>query len=124
MAQLFTIDEANAEVARIRPIIAEIMAIRQEIMEKRPEVWPVLAKAAGNGGSRTAAKVDLDFHRLHRLLQSILEGGAEVKDLETGLVDFHSIQNGHEVLLCWKFGEEKILYWHELDSGFASRQKL
>ncbi len=124
MAQLFTLEEANAEVARIRPIVEKIMAIRREIIDKRPEVWPVLAKAAGNGGSQTAARMDQDFHLMHRLVQSILERGAEIKDLDTGLIDFHSIQNGREVLLCWQYGEDQILYWHELDAGFSGRQKL
>jgi hypothetical protein len=124
VARIFTLDEANAEIARIRPLMAQIMAIRAEIMDKRPEVWPVLAKAASNGGNRVAAQVDQDFLHLQSLIKKILEAGVEIKDIDTGLVDFHSLREGREVYLCWKFGEDQIQYWHELDAGFDGRQKL
>ena len=50
--------------------------------------------------------------------------GIEVKDLDMGLVDFPSQMEGREVYLCWKLGEERITWWHELDAGYASRQPL
>jgi len=28
------------------------------------------------------------------------------------------------VYLCWRLGEERIEWWHELDTGFAGRQAL
>jgi hypothetical protein len=124
MAHIFTIDEANAEIIRIRPLMAQIIAIHTEIMDKRSEVWSVLVKAASNGGNRVISQVDQDFLRLQSLLKKILETGVEIKDIDTGLVDFRSLREGREVYLCWKFGEDEIQYWHELDAGFAGRQKL
>jgi hypothetical protein len=32
--------------------------------------------------------------------------------------------NGHEIYLRWKLGETAVAHWHELDAGFAGRQKL
>jgi hypothetical protein len=124
VARLFSIDEANAEVVRIRPLMAQIIAIRSEIMDKRPEVWSVLAKAASNGGNRVSAQVDQDFLRLQALIKKIVENGVEIKDIDTGLVDFRSLRDGREVYLCWKFGENQIQFWHELDAGFTGRQEL
>jgi hypothetical protein len=124
MARLFSLVEANAEVVRLRPLIGQIIAIRAEIMQSRPEVWSVLVKAASNGGNLVSGKVDLDFLRLQRLIKKLLESGVEVKDLDTGLVDFRSLRDGREVYLCWKFGEDQIKFWHELDSGFSGRQEL
>jgi hypothetical protein len=31
---------------------------------------------------------------------------------------------GKEVLLCWRFGEEDIEFWHDVHSGFAGRQSI
>jgi hypothetical protein len=28
------------------------------------------------------------------------------------------------VYLCWRFGEQGIVHWHELDTGFAGRKPL
>jgi len=47
-----------------------------------------------------------------------------LKDYFTGLVDFPSRLDGREVYLCWRFGEDEIAHWHELDAGFAGRQKI
>jgi hypothetical protein len=31
---------------------------------------------------------------------------------------------GREVFLCWEQGEEDIEFWHDLDAGYAGREKL
>ena len=33
-------------------------------------------------------------------------------------------REGRIVYLCWKRDEPKVLYWHELDTGFAGRQEI
>jgi len=124
MPRFFTLDEANATLALILPLLGEIMEIRQAILEKQPEVWPVLAKAAGNGGSLAASQVEHEFSRLNQLVHRVQATGAVLKDLDLGLIDFPAQRNGREVYLCWKFGEDQIRYWHDLDSGFAGRQPL
>jgi hypothetical protein len=50
--------------------------------------------------------------------------GVQVKDLDTGLLDFPCELNGETVLLCWKMGESRIDYWHTLDAGFRGRQPI
>jgi hypothetical protein len=57
-------------------------------------------------------------------LSAIAKLGGEVKDLDTGLVDFPARRGEEEVLLCWKLGEKKIAFWHTTDSGFAGRRPL
>jgi len=58
-------------------------------------------------------------------LRAVEKTGAHVKDLETGLVDFFSLRGGtEEVLLCWRFGEARIEYWHDLESGFRGRRPV
>ena len=50
--------------------------------------------------------------------------GVQVKDIETGLLDFPCLIDGETVLLCWKLGESRIEFWHTLDAGFRGRQPL
>ena len=124
MPRYFTLDEASATLDLIRPLLAEIQEIRQTILEKQPEVWPVLAKSAGNGGSLAASQVEHEFSRLNQLVHRIQATGAVLKDLDLGLIDFPAQRNGREVYLCWKYDEDQIRYWHDLDTGFAGRQPL
>jgi hypothetical protein len=67
---------------------------------------------------------DEDQERLRELVTELQDLGVELKDFFTGLVDFRCLMNGHEVYLCWRQGEDEVGHWHELDAGFAGRQKL
>ncbi|OGO33401.1 MAG: hypothetical protein A2Z16_00810 [Chloroflexi bacterium RBG_16_54_18] len=118
----FTFEQANAMVRMIRPMMAEILRLRQLILDRQPEVWPVVEKAAGNGGSREASLAAREFQRLDSLVREIQATGAVIKDINHGLVDFPAMKEEREVYLCWKYGEEEIRFWHEIDTGFASRQ--
>ena len=120
----FTLEHANAIVALIRPLVKEMLEIRQAILDRQPEVWPALERAAGNGGSKPASQVAFEFTRLDRLAREIMATGAILKDLNTGLVDFLALRQGRQVYLCWKYGESQIDYWHEMDGGFAGRQRV
>lgn len=57
-------------------------------------------------------------------ITKIQETGCVVKDLDEGLIDFPSIIDGQEAFLCWKLGEPRIEYWHDLEEGFAGRKPI
>ena len=50
--------------------------------------------------------------------------GCLMKDFSNGLIDFPALQNGREVYFCWKFGEDRVSHWHEVDSGFDDRKNI
>jgi len=124
MTKYFTLDEANAALQIIRPLMEKIQVIRQSILEQKPEAWAVIEKAAGNGGSKAASLLAMDFEQLDQYLHQIQATGAVLKDLNLGLLDFSAWRADHEVYLCWKYGEQDIEYWHEIDAGFAGRQPI
>jgi hypothetical protein len=57
-------------------------------------------------------------------LGRVREMGGEVKDMDTGLVDFPGKRGGEEILLCWRLGEQRLGYWHTLEAGFAGRRPI
>jgi len=120
----FTLERAQVTLDIIRPLVSEILEIRQSILKRQPEVWPVLAKAAGNGGSKVASEIAQEFSRLDQAVRAILMTGALLKDVNIGLVDFPALLDGREIYLCWKYGEEKVGYWHEIEGGFSGRRPL
>ncbi len=61
MPKYFTLEEANAVIDIVRPLMAEILQIRASILERQPEAWPAVEKAAGNGGSKIASEIALDL---------------------------------------------------------------
>jgi len=124
MPRTFTLEEANQALVTLKPLVQKIMEIRQAILDRQPEMWPVVQKAAGNGGSQVASQAVMEFAQLEALARQIQDSGALLKDMNIGLLDFPSIREGREVYLCWRFGEESIEYWHDVDAGYAGRQKI
>lgn len=124
MARYYTVAEANEALRWVRPLVGEMLAIRQRIIARRPEIWPILEKAAGNGGGKAASELAIDFERLDGIVRRLREAEIEVKDVNTGLIDFLSLREGREIYLCWQHGEGDIRYWHELHTGFAGRRPL
>ena len=120
----FSVEEANAVLEIIRPLMDEIQSLRSKIIERQPDIWPAIERSAGNGGNPTLSKLVKDFERLDDLLHRVLSTGAMVKDINTGLLDFPAWRKDHEVYLCWKYGEGKIEFWHEIEAGFAGRQRI
>ena len=123
-SRYFTVEEANAALTTLRPIVATMLAARERIVAAQPELWPVLEKAAGNGGSDKASAVLLDFEALRKSVKAIEGLGIELKDINTGLVDFLSERDGRDVYLCWKYDEPRVAFWHDLEAGFQGRQPL
>jgi hypothetical protein len=124
MTRHFTAEEANQVLPQVRTLINQILQARQKIIEARPDLMPVLERSIGNGGSKKAGEVIVDFKRLEDGVLALQAMGCVLKDLSTGLVDFPSIRDGREVLLCWQHDEPQVMYWHDLQSGFAGRQRL
>jgi hypothetical protein len=62
--------------------------------------------------------------RLRDIVLEMTQRGVELRDLSFGLVDFPGERDGRSVWLCWKTDEPEVGHWHELGSGFASRQPL
>src|SRR5262249_23508114 len=62
--------------------------------------------------------------RLRGLVEELDEVGCELKDWQTGLIDFPSIHDGKEIYLCWRLGEATIQYWHGGDAGYNGRQAV
>jgi len=130
--KLFTVSQANKAIPRIARLV-------QDLQEKfvwlnthhRPAPDP-----AGGPEARVAERfnivdespVEPEYFKalltVRRDLKEIQEAGAQVKDINTGLVDFPARLHGREVLLCWRLGEDRIRFWHDPESGFAGRQPL
>jgi hypothetical protein len=124
MATYFTVEQANAALVLIRPLMGQLLEIREVILSKQPDLEPMLQKALGNGGSSLASEVAMEVAEMQDLVLQIQSTGALFKDLSSGLVDFLSKREGRDIYLCWRFGEEEVRYWHDLDTGFAGRQPL
>jgi hypothetical protein len=120
----YTVEEANALLPSLRRILSELIEARQRIVSAEPELWDLLEKSVRNGGGKKAGAFLRDFEIVQQNVRAIDALGIEIKDINSGLIDFWSRRDGREVYLCWRYGEASVEYWHDIDAGFAGRQPL
>jgi hypothetical protein len=125
MARYFTVAEANALLPVLRPHVARLITSWRRLTAEQARVVAILERAprADLGGPplNTAA---LDIIRAQNAMVAIQALGVDLKDPATGLLDFPTLRNGVEVYLCWRYGEERVGFWHPIETGFAGRQPL
>ncbi|MEX2159307.1 MAG: DUF2203 domain-containing protein [Dehalococcoidia bacterium] len=130
MARMFSLDEANALIPRMSEIVREMQDKKPEVDSLRGELGDMTETASGNGHlvegdmREKRRRAQILVERLNALLEELSGIGCELKGVEEGLIDFPTTREGRTVYLCWKLGEERIEFWHELDTGFAGRQPL
>ena len=71
-----------------------------------------------------AAQLDVQVEAMTKKVAELEDLGVMVKDLEYGLVDFPADRYGESVLLCWRYGEPEVSYWHKPDEGYGGRKPL
>ena len=120
----FTIEEANAYIPELVDEISLLRAIRNQLTGLHAKITPLLEVVSSNGGSKHTPALLRATARFREVLERIAERGCHLKGLDPGLVDFPYLRNGREVYLCWRMGEKKIRYWHEIEDGFEGRQPL
>jgi len=120
----FSLDEARATLPRVKALMEQVQVARREILRVRPDALPAIEKAATNGGNKAAGELSAHAMRLEQGVKGIIALGVTIKDIDAGLVDFLGLRNGREVYLCWRYGEEELGFWHELNTGFSGRRPL
>lgn len=131
--RLFTLDEANRTLPYIRRVVADLVRDYREWQDTlaQYELAAARVRAAADGVSTDAGDAQQLEARATRLangietyLAEIGAVGAEVKGFAEGLVDFPGEMDGRSIRWCWMLGEPAVEHWHDLESGFAGRQRI
>lgn len=104
---------------------------KRAIDARRDELQRAVQPSSGNGHVKDEDSLAARRREAEAMVDELNDGlarinarGVEVKSVDEGLLDFPSEREGRTVYLCWRLGEDRIGWWHELDTGFASRQPL
>jgi hypothetical protein len=128
-ARTFTPSEANSALRQVRPVVERMVEVRARLGELEGEQREVVKLVAGNGHgqavgeARTPAFAAL-AGELQDLVDELIALGIQVKDVQSGLIDFPALRHGEDVLLCWKIGEPAVEWWHSYEDGFAGRRPI
>jgi hypothetical protein len=126
----FTVEEANKALPLVKRIVADIVhqyRVVEDLEQRLSMVSRERRRPSNDLYSEELAQSQAEFEaettKLTTYVEELRRLGVELKGPD-GLCDFCSIMDGREVFLCWRLGEPEVMFWHELDAGFAGRQPL
>ena len=137
MARFYDIDDANAALVEVAPLLATLADQRAELVRLRDRTLAA-HQPAGSAGADLEGDGGIDpaeARRIHLRMQGVIDQmtaavaridalGITLRDIQQGLIDFPALVNGRQVWLCWHLGESEVTTWHELEAGIAGRRPL
>jgi len=119
----YTRDEARALLPHVRLWLKRILQLREELQKAEERLNHLIEPGRDVGGPLVSTWLRT-LADMKDVLAEFSRREIQIKDLERGLLDFPAVIGGNEVFLCWELGEEDIEFWHDLDTGYAGREKL
>jgi hypothetical protein len=119
----YTLDEARALLPRVRSWLMRLNELRHELERCDKRLSSLMNPGHDVGGDLVNTWIRT-LAGMQEVLAEFQRREIQIKDLERGLVDFPAILGGREVFLCWEQDEEDIEFWHDLDTGYAGRERL
>lgn len=128
----FTLEEAQSLLSVLESLLRTAISGKKLMEEVEAELQELGHRIFLNGGThvdvvavaRRKAERAKAEQRAKDALAEIDSIGVQVKDIDTGLLDFPCEVEGKTVLLCWKMGEKSITHWHGTEEGFAGRKLI
>jgi hypothetical protein len=128
----FTIDEAQSLLPVLEALLKRALdgkkaaeKVEGELSELARRIYlsgGMMVNAASVGKQR--AELDAQMKLIRESIAEIDAVGVQVKDLDSGLLDFPCRLDDQVVLLCWRMGETSIEHWHTMEAGFNGRQPV
>ncbi|HEY3705664.1 MAG TPA: DUF2203 domain-containing protein [Terracidiphilus sp.] len=128
----FTLDEAQSLLPVVESLLKRALAGKQDAEQVEEKLSELSRRIYLSGGMkvdvgsvvRQRAEMDVHLERVREMLSEIDSIGVQIKDLDSGLLDFPFKLEDEVVLLCWRLGEQSIEHWHTVESGFKGRKPV
>lgn len=130
----WSVAAANGRIPELVDLLPELRAwverlgvVHQELT-RLTALWGSEIDARDIPDRRHKDRLDQEAKALRARIEETVGGlqaeGIEIKDLEHGLVDFYGKVDGELVYLCWRADEDRVGFYHPLDTGFRGRRPL
>ncbi len=122
---MFTPQEASKLLPDIKPKVKELIERKKVVAQLHSELerYNLLGFRPAEVAEK-AATLDSLVEGMTKKIEELEDLGVQVKDLDFGLVDFPAERYGENVLLCWRYGESEVSYWHMPNEGYNGRKAL
>lgn len=137
----YDLDLANSRLPELRQTLLSLRALKSEVAALRDRIVELnapqaVARAVASAPAAPARdEADAETQRLRMRMQGLVDQmiatvaqidgwHIQLREIESGLVDFPALVAGRPVWLCWRLGEDEVAWWHEVSDGFDGRRRM
>jgi hypothetical protein len=128
----FTIDEAQSLLPLLEALLKRAIDGKQAAEKIELNLSELARRIYLSGGMKVdpasvikqRGELEDQMKQVRETISEIDEIGVQVKDIDSGLLDFPCRLDDQVVLLCWRMGETSIEHWHTMEAGFNGRQPV
>lgn len=133
----FTVQQVNELVPHLSEIMTRILQLHahlrrvaEQLAEAGLQLTPtILGGQLEEADDPELARMHAHARGLYAAVQDEIANleslGAEIRDVEAGLLDFHSLLDGtQDVFLSWRVGERHVTHYHEGDRSIAGKKPV
>ena len=132
MPRYFTLLDAEGLLPEVERLLREMIQLKHDFDSAEAQLSRINQRVTLTGGMNVSRdqvqqiriRKDTSAQRLQAVVGDFQKIGCQLKDVETGLVDFPTLYREREVYLCWKLGESGSGVWHHVEDGFRGRRAI
>lgn len=132
MPRFFSLPQAEGLLPEVERLVRSLVQAKQDYDSGEAELDAIKQRVTLLGGISLSrehvlgcrTRKDSAARTLKSVVEKITELGIQIKDPDTGLIDFPTLYRDREVYLCWRLGETGIGFWHHVEDGFRGRQAI
>jgi hypothetical protein len=139
VTDFYDFDSANERLPELTDTLRSLQSLKADVVRLRDRIvelsTPVVAGLGATADGLPPAEALAESQRLKLRMQGLVDQmiatvariddwSIQLREIETGLVDFPALVAGRQVWLCWRLGEDKVEFWHELQDGFSGRRGI
>lgn len=133
--QYFTVDQANemipmleSRMHRMRQINYQLKVVYEDLKERGAapdgDNFDLYPSGADADTIDELSTLKLLIGAIKQECATLIAMGCVVKQIDNGVVDWYALKDGREVFLCWRSGEKRVRFWHELETGYKDRRSV
>jgi hypothetical protein len=129
--EFFSIEQANAMLPLIHAIVTDLTELSRDVNDRRSRLSYLLASRNPNDHDlyheelvQIEQELEKDTRRLQDYREELRALGVDSENGPDGFVDFPAFSDGQKIYLCWKLGEDEVLFWHAPGAGCGRRHLL
>lgn len=129
----FTLEEAKGILPEVKKRVDTLVRVNEGLQillatEKAQEDIhiefddPVLMHFQSN--TKLTKNIHKLYYEFYKEIEELEKMGCVIKSMDPVLVDFLAKIDEKDVFICWKEGEEKLEFWHDIEGGYDGRQPI